>query len=252
MTRSWLSASWVPYPRGGARRSEFRVAPSLLGILTAACLSAVALAPAAWAQPDAYSGAEIRATVVDADTRQPLEGVFIVARWELDQILSREKKPLHVMETVTDTKGEFYFPPWGPKPRPAFTRLWGGDPRLLFFKPGYEPLTRGNPFAPDDSPVRVSHLHGKTIEVTRFRGTPEQWTSLLSVFQTILQWGAGSHDFPYGVNDHWKYYPRTVLAILEERRRIPESIRHYMRDLADWEVTEDQVRAAAQRKGVTP
>lgn len=252
MARWWLSALRVRGARRGVFARGLPVTPSLVGILTAACLGLVVLASMALAQPDAYSGAEIRARVVDAETRQPLEGVFVVARWDLDQTLSREKKPLHATETVTDAKGEFYFPPWGPKPRPAFTRLWGGDPRVFFFKPPYEPLTDGNPTAPDDSPVRVSHLHGKTIGMKPFRGTPDQWTSLLSVAQTILQWGAGSHDFPYGVNDHWKHYPRTVLAILAERRRIPEAIRHYMRDLVDWEVTEDQVRAAAQRKGVTP
>jgi hypothetical protein len=224
----------------------------MLAMLVGAWMQVMLPAPAILAQPAEYSGAEIRARVVDIETQKPLEGVFVVARWELDQSLSRERKPLHVLETVTDAKGEFYFPRWGPKPRPPFTRLWGGDPRLVFFKPGYEPMTRGNAFAPNDDAVRVSQLDGQTILATPFRGTPEAWAGLLGVLQTILNWGAGSHDFPYRVNDHWKSYPRTVLAIVEERGRLPEGNRHQVSDLEDWEVTEQQVRAAAKRKETLP
>jgi hypothetical protein len=227
------------------------IGQALLAILlgTVSTLLAVVPARATWAQPAEYSGAEIRARVIDIETLQPLEGVMVVARWELDQTLSRETRPLQAMETVTDAIGHFYFPPWGPRPRPPFTRLWGGDPRLTFFKPGYLPMTRGNPLAPDDSAVRVSQLHGQTIAAKRFQGTVEQWASVLSVLQTTLDWGAGSHDVPYRVNDYWKHYPRIVLAILEERNRIPEPLRYQVRDVRTWEVTEEKLRAAARGNG---
>jgi hypothetical protein len=206
-------------------------------------------APAAAAQPAAYSGAEIRARVVDAETRKPLEGVFVVARWDLSHLMSRGHTILHAMEAVTDANGEFYFPPWGPKPRPTFTSLWGGDPRLIFFKPGYEPVTRGNATAPNDSPVRASAWHGETIEMKPFRGALEIWLQLLRLLQTRLDWGEIAPEFPHRINDYWKYYPRTVLAILDERQRIPEAVRYRVQDLEVWEVREDEVRAAVRRVG---
>jgi hypothetical protein len=234
----------VPAERGPSSRA-------LLAMSVAAWMQVLLPAPAVLAQPAEYSGAEIRARVVDIETQEPLEGVFVIARWDLDQSLSRERKPLHIMETVTDAKGEFHFPRWGPKPRPPFTRLWGGDPRLVFFKPGYEPVYRVNPTAPDDSAVRVSRWHGRVIPAKRFRGTPEQWASFLSVLQTTLNWGATSHDFPYRTNDHWKYYPRTILAILAERDQMSESIRHLVSDLESWDITEEQLRAVSGRKGIS-
>jgi hypothetical protein len=219
----------------------------------AACLALALLVRPGWAQPEAYSGAEIRARVVDAQTRKPLEGVFVVARWDLSHLMSRGHTILHAMEAVTDANGEFYFPPWGPKPRPTFARLWGGDPRLIFFKPGYEPLTRGNPTAPNDSPVRVSAWHGETIEIKLFRGTLELWTRLVGQVQSRLSWGDLTTEYPHTLNDYWKHYPRTVLAIAEERHRLPEAIRYQVQSLQDWDVTEEKVRAAAgQGKGTSP
>jgi hypothetical protein len=39
------------------------------------------LAVDASALPASYSADEIRGTVVDAETRQPIEGVHVIARW---------------------------------------------------------------------------------------------------------------------------------------------------------------------------
>jgi hypothetical protein len=220
-----------------------------LAMLSLAALTTTA--PAAWAQPAAYSGAEIRARVVDAETRQPLEGVFVVAKWELTLLLSRASPPLHLMEAVTDAKGEFYFPAWGPKPRPTFSSLWGGDPRMVFFRPGYDWLSRSNATEPDDSPVRTSRWHGQTIELTPFRGTIEVWAILLKHLQLDLRWGSETNEYPFRINDYWKHYPRTILALLEAIRRLPASLEHQPRTLDSWQVSEEQLREAARQKGET-
>lgn len=236
---------------GATRQAASRMARARWGWTVAGLLLWLA-GPPAGAQPAEYRGAEIRARVVDAETQAPLEGVYVVARWDLHHWLSRGRTPLHAAEAVTDVRGEFYLPPWGPKPRPAFTELWGGDPRLLFFKPGYEVLARPNPTAPDPSPVRVSIRHGRTIELKPFRGTREVWVELLNVVQSYLAWGEIVAEFPYRLNDYWKYFPRTVLAVLEERQQLPQSLRHRVADLDRWEVSEDEVRAAAERSGGLP
>jgi|GEM_PF-1861389 len=252
-----MGSSWLSAFRGWALRRDLlaRRLPrrwSRLGMPVAACVGLAVLASPAWAQPPAYSGAEIRARVVDAETQKPLEGVFVVARWDLSHLMTRGHTILHATEAITDANGQFYFPPWGPKPRPTFSRLWGGDPRLLFFKPGYAPLSHANATGPDDSPVRVSRWHGRTIELKPFRGTPEVWVQLLVLLQIQLDWAEITPTAPHHVNDYWKYYPRTVLGILQERRAVPAAIGYQVQDLDGWEVTEEQIRAAAQRKGASP
>ena len=232
----------------GVTASPGRLGAPLAGVL--ATLAVLAAPPGVPAQPAAYSGAEIRARVVDKETKQPLQGVFVIAESSLDALMSPGKTPLQLMEAVTDAKGEFYFPPWGPKERPTFSQLWGGDPRLWLFKPGYEPDGVGNPTVPDDRPVRVSHWHAKTIELTPFRGTPEQWAAYLGSMRTTLRWGWPTNEFPRRINDYWKHYPRTVLAVLEEIRRLPEPYR--VVDLDEWQVSEEQLREAARGKERTP
>jgi hypothetical protein len=234
------------------RASSVRPAASGLWRVLAAGLGYTMWATLASAQPDAYSGAEIRARVVDAETQQPLAGVHVVAQSKLDQLLTRQKKLLHSAEAVTDAKGEFHIPKWGPIPRPTFARLWGGDPRLNFFKPGYEPLTRGNAFAPDDRPVRVSQWHDRVVALKPFRGTPELWTRLIVDFQSTLDWAEITSEVSPRVNDYWKLYPRMVLAIVEERRRVPNAVRYQILPLDLWQITEDELRAAASAKEGSP
>ena len=109
---------------------------------------AVALA----ADPDTYSAAPIHGWVVDAETKQPLEGVHVVAQWILQTGLlhGEHSTRLHIMETVTDQSGAYHFPGWGPKPRPFLARFDGFDPMLTFFKPGHVPLDRTNFDPPQD------------------------------------------------------------------------------------------------------
>ena len=58
-----------------------------------------------------YSAKAIEAWVVDAETKKPLEGVIVVAHWELNYGLEGGGAyQLQVMEDVTDKKGRFYFP----------------------------------------------------------------------------------------------------------------------------------------------
>src|SRR6266849_1854255 len=68
-----------------------------------------------------YSAEPIEAWVVDADSGQPIEGVVVTANWELEIGTLGGNIPvgqIMVMETVTDQKGRFYFPAWGPKAVP--------------------------------------------------------------------------------------------------------------------------------------
>jgi hypothetical protein len=160
--------------------------------------------------PPSYSAKQIRATLVDEDSGQPIEGVVVVAQWVLWVAGPGGHGPrLHVLETVTDSTGQFYFPAWGPKPNPRYpiTRLMDRDPLLSFFKPGYRPRSIQNRWDRNDS-VRFSEWDGKPIGLKRFGGTDSEWAKELRNLQTSLDW---LDDFD------WRLTPRMVLALESER-----------------------------------
>ena len=87
-----------------------------------------------------YSAEPIEGWVIDADTKKPIEGVIVVANWQLHKSTVGGKIPaahLNILETLTDNNGLFYFEGWESK-----TAQWGffidRDPELLFYKKGYE------------------------------------------------------------------------------------------------------------------
>jgi hypothetical protein len=230
---------------------------AVLSVPLAAIISS--FTPDASALPGAYSAAEIRGWVVDAETKRPLEGVHVVAQWILRTGLlsSQHVQRLKILETVTDAKGEYHFPAWGPEPRPPFSALdWGYDPILRFFKPGYRPDGAANYSPPPDNDAemaqRVSRWHGKTITLEPFHGTAERWAISLSDLQVGLSWGQDTGDPVRRPNDNWKYMPRMILAIVEQRRLLPEQLRHLVRRLEVWDVSEPQLRALIARKGAAP
>ena len=64
-----------------------------------------------------YSSEAITATIVDADSKQPLKDVIVVAQWELRKggfpAGSQFAGLLKIMETITNGNGIFTFPEWG-------------------------------------------------------------------------------------------------------------------------------------------
>ena len=212
---------------------------------------ALFLAGDASALPASYSAAEIRGSVVDAETRQPIEGVHVIARWIVHSPELMHRGPgraLHIMETVTDAKGEYYFSAWGPTPRPPGSILyWGSDPTLGFFKPGYRPDGRSNYNPPPENEREMSRRfslwHWQAVPLERFRGSIEEWALLLSGVQDSLGWGQVTDGATRTMNDNWKQMPRMVLAVWEECRLLPAPLGSRVRALAAWDITEAQLRA---------
>lgn len=185
--------------------------------------------------PSRYSAEAIEAWVIDAETKKPLEGVIVVAHWQLFYSTVGGRVPagqLEIMETVTDNNGRFYFPAWGPKKVPKYKPQKGdiwiayipflapdgylddSDPALLLFKPGYEYAGLQNPTRShtDHSPVRRSVWNGKTIQMTKFMGTPEEWFKML---ERVVP--------PYEKPEEAKQ-SLMLRAILQEESSIPDSI----------------------------
>ena len=163
-----------------------------------------------------YSAESTEGWVIDADTKKPIEGVIVVANWQLHKSTVGGRIPaahLNIMETLTDKNGLFYFERWGPK-----STQWGffidRDPELLFYKEGYMYRALKNPLRSeiDNSKVRRSVWSGKTIELKRFDGDLKDYAIHLSSLY------ASMHTILHGSRCEWKTTPELVLAIAKQEK----------------------------------
>lgn len=178
------------------------------------------LALPACATPLMYSAEPIEAWVIDAETKQPLEGVIVIAHWELVRSPGDRKGLgyLELMETVTDATGRFSFPSWGPR-SPKEGYLHDYAPLFFLFKPGYQyggPSNFGH-VQPHSEPVRRSGWTGKKIPLRKFGGTLQQYAMTMSAFDNGL-------SFIYH-NEHCQmvHVPRLVVALHQEEKRLREA-----------------------------
>lgn len=201
-----------------------------------ACLAALP----ACAGPLKYSAEPIEAWVLDAETKQPLENVIVVAHWELEttsRIVPHQTNPagsLMILETVTDKNGRFYFPAWGPKWHLGAGELTDSDPELIFFKSGYRYLRVSNsrylrpakysdvgkPSGTESKPTgskRISFWSGERIPLEKFKGTTEEYARHLSSLDIYLRFAYDNE------NCEMKQVPRMVVALHREEKRFRET-----------------------------
>ncbi len=196
------------------------------GFLVLVWLSSIAVFPAC-AMPLTYNVEPLKARIIDAETRQPLAGVIVVAHWQLERGTmggNVEAGQLAVMEAVTDEHGQFSFPGFGPKV--VWNRfLVNKDPELLIFESGYYYLALSNTYSSAlemrTHPVRRSKWNGKTIELKPFKGTLEEYGRHLGSLP--LSWAYS------GEGCEWKKMPHMVRAAHEQatafkRHRIISSL----------------------------
>ena len=182
------------------------------------CMSFALMVVPACATPVTYSAESIEARIVDADTKQPLEGVIVVAHWVLEGGIHVDRVgELVILETVTDKTGRFYFSGWGPIRHWKRSRLTNMDPELLLFKSGYEHKRLANPSTKEaiegkPYPVRRSQWSGKTIELKPFKGTAQQYADHLGSLNNNLYPLLGSETCD------WKKIPLMLLALTEQSR----------------------------------
>ena len=89
-----------------------------------------------------YNKPEFRGKVIDAETKQPVEGAVVVVlyeKWEFGGPGGGNTLPMDAKETMTDNMGEFYFPSYktmiGPLSRAS-------EVSFIIFKPGYMAVNR--------------------------------------------------------------------------------------------------------------
>lgn len=193
---------------------RWHVARVLLGALA---VSASLFGPTANAQLT-YSAKSIMGKVADAETGEPLAGVVIVAQWKIDRnFVGDDKALLNVMETVSDSGGDYAFPAWGPislPPRANFGK--GEDPGVYYFKSGYWPQYEQNDLT-DDIRRRATPLgefkgNGQTVKLRKWDGTD------IRKYESHLHGLAGSMPGYYGAD--WRKYPRMTLEIKKVGRLV--------------------------------
>lgn len=170
--------------------------------------------------PSTYSAEAIEAWVVDEDTGQPLEGVIVVANWELQALMEgRPVGQMMVMETVTDATGRFYFSSWGPKPRwPLEGELVDADPRLLLFKNGYKAKGLQNKVKSqyNTGPIRRSDWNEKTIKLKKAEESDKMYIASLETVDDRLEFAFFHHDCS------WKKIPRMLITLDQEHKRLEQ------------------------------
>lgn len=184
-------------------------------LLTPFVLPTLYATPVYWADP-------IEAWVVDVNTEQPLEGVIVIASWELQSPFEGHPAGnMMVMETVTDAHGRFSFPAWGPALRwPPTSQLMFQDPALTLFKSGYKGRGEQNEVKShlNYGPVRQSDWNGKTIKLDKFEGSLAEYGKRVSFLDDVLLAFAFSHH-----DCSWQQIPRMLAAIEQERRHLKEN-----------------------------
>jgi len=169
-----------------------------------------------------YSAAPMQATVVDAETKKPLEGAVVVAHWVLEDTGAvKTVGDMELMEAVTDASGRFALPGWGPKATPNYpypVRLSQLDPEIIILKPGYMPrsvMNNEHPnliFHPEDlgPTTRTSQWNNRVIALDKADDPPKNYALSLSTLLT-------------GV-DHsgckWQKIPRTIVVLTKEKDRL--------------------------------
>lgn len=94
--------------------------------------------------PHRYQAAPISGKVIDKETGKPVEGVHVAVYWQLydDSVLGGlggrvATDVIGVSETVTDEKGFYHIPGWGPE-YVSGDYLGEESPMIGFYKTGYE------------------------------------------------------------------------------------------------------------------
>jgi hypothetical protein len=176
----------------------------------------VAIPVIAFAPPLVYFGKEIQGKVVDADTGAPVEGVSIVAEWQIYVMVIQPHlgERIKVIETTTGPNGDYIIHGWGPTARPPWGVLLDHSPMLTFFRSGFYPKVVLNE-RESDRMIRDSDFNGKTIQLKQFDGNFELLSRLLGISKP---WLTGC----------WRDCPHYVIALDAEAKRLRKIVPHTM------------------------
>ena len=179
-------------------------------------LTACLLLTACWGYSETYTAESIEGWVVDATSKQPIEGVVITANWQLLGNMAYPIGQLMVMESVSDSKGRFYFPAWKKEDKTGgFIRAEG--PLLMAFKNGYKLKSHYNKSAAlgkRHGPHLTSEWNGRKIELQKLSGGIEAEFAEYEKFSSELDFKLTLKESPCA----WKAIPMTIKTLVPLRK----------------------------------
>lgn len=128
------------------------------------------------AYPWFYIGLPIQGRVVDATTGEPLQGVIVLANWQLHAglLVDNQIGQIYLAEAVTDSTGKYRFPFWIRAPLRG--SIESSSPVLYFYKKDYRVTSEGN-WKQRHAPIifSSSKADGKTIKLAPFEGQLQEY-----------------------------------------------------------------------------
>lgn len=130
-----------------------------------------------------YAGGPYRGRVIDAETKQPLEGAVVLAVWEnkAPGISGTSYSYLDSEEVLTDEDGKFVV---GKNPPLSSTMPWVAGPRLTIFYPGYGfyPRYQVSPKGSTRIHLETMEKQELTIELPKLKTREERLRVIRGVF----------------------------------------------------------------------
>lgn len=147
------------------------------------------------------------ATVVDAVTGQPIEGVLVIKHWQKYRggiaggyVIGNEE----IMEGVSDKNGKIYFPGWGPR----ITRVSSSSPHIYFYKSGYWVVSKYNRRYNDRNYISADS-HTMRIEMKPYLGTSTQYVEdvLSKLGSSLRTVNSSLLSVNHGDECNWRFIP---------------------------------------------
>jgi len=129
-----------------------------------------------------FEGLAFEITVVDSESGQPLPDVHALAEWRRFSAGMRANGPLMAQDALSDTAGVVRFPPWGPVEGSSSGLVFGDDPVITLFKPGFQWLRISNEGSHDKNErdrIRRFFPSGRVYVLKAFSGTDAEWLEQL-------------------------------------------------------------------------
>ncbi len=130
-----------------------------------------------------YSAGPWRGTVLDADTKQPIEGAAVVMVWQTQQEggFAAVFHYLDSEERLTDKDGRFEIGAKSFTQTRGLSKVYG--PKMVIFKPGYGSYPRyqvsPKPFSREANPG-IFEKDGAVVELPKFKTKEERWEKIPS------------------------------------------------------------------------
>ncbi len=165
-----------------------------------------------------YHKPEYRGRVIDAETKAPIEGAVVVVMYYKQFIMglaeSGKESVMKVKETLTDSKGEFYFPS-DTGLMPFFSTETFAD--FIIYKPGYMYSSGPQQWGLSNAVLIEKYFSSDAIgKVEEIRDSYDHWKGPLGIVE--LQRGDGMSPSP-PADYRSKALPLLFKAINEDRKR---------------------------------